>query len=156
MTPVPPLLLAVELSGAGVRPASWRRADSRAEDLFTPGYWVDAASAADCAGLDIEARAEAENLSIRELIIEVTARQQFVDSPAQVAAEIDRYVQEDAADGFILMPHLTPAGLDEFVDKVVPELQDRGNFRTEYTGTTLREHLGLRHPHRADEKVRAS
>ncbi|GGK90694.1 NtaA/DmoA family FMN-dependent monooxygenase [Nocardia jinanensis] len=101
-------------------------------------------------------RAEAENLSIRELIIEVTARQQFVGSPAEVAAEIDRYVQEDAADGFILVPHLTPAGLDEFVDKVVPELQDRGNFRTEYTGATLREHLGLRHPHRADEKVRAS
>jgi FMN-dependent oxidoreductase (nitrilotriacetate monooxygenase family) len=102
------------------------------------------------------ARAEAENLTIRELIIEVTARQQFVGSPAEVAAEIDRYVQEDAADGFILVPHLTPAGLDEFVDKVVPELQDRGTYRTEYTGTTLREHLGLRHPHRADEKVRAS
>ncbi|MGW4066801.1 NtaA/DmoA family FMN-dependent monooxygenase [Nocardia grenadensis] len=102
------------------------------------------------------ARAEAENLTIRELIIEVTARQQFVGSPAEVAAEIDRYVQEDAADGFILVPHLTPAGLDEFVDKVIPELQDRGTYRTEYTGTTLREHLGLRHPHRADEKVRAS
>ncbi|MCX0275013.1 NtaA/DmoA family FMN-dependent monooxygenase [Nocardia zapadnayensis] len=102
------------------------------------------------------ARAEAENLTIRELIIDVTARQQFVGSPAEVAAEIDRYVQEDAADGFILVPHLTPAGLDEFVDTVIPELQDRGTYRTEYTGTTLREHLGLRHPHRADEKVRAS
>ncbi|MGW6334944.1 NtaA/DmoA family FMN-dependent monooxygenase [Nocardia rhamnosiphila] len=102
------------------------------------------------------ARAAAENLTIRELIIEVTARQQFVGSPAEVAAEIDRYVQEDAADGFILVPHLTPAGLDEFVDTVIPELQDRGTYRTEYTGTTLREHLGLRHPHRADEKVRAS
>ncbi|MGA6205720.1 NtaA/DmoA family FMN-dependent monooxygenase [Nocardia testacea] len=102
------------------------------------------------------ARAEAENLTIRELIIEVTARQQFVGSPAEVAAEIDRYVQEDAADGFILVPHLTPAGLDEFVDTVIPELQDRGTYRTEYTGTTLRDHLGLPHPHRADEKVRAS
>lgn len=102
------------------------------------------------------ARAEAENLTIRELIIEVTARQQFVGAPAEVAADIDRYVQEDAADGFILVPHLTPAGLDEFVDTVIPELQDRGTYRTEYTGTTLREHLGLRHPHRADEKARAS
>ncbi|MFQ6227520.1 NtaA/DmoA family FMN-dependent monooxygenase [Nocardia sp. NPDC002869] len=102
------------------------------------------------------ARAEAENLTIRELIIEVTERQQFVGSPAEVAAEIDRYVQEDAADGFILVSHLTPAGLDEFVDTVIPELQDRGTYRTEYTGMTLREHLGLRHPHRADEKVRAS
>ncbi|MBF6333281.1 NtaA/DmoA family FMN-dependent monooxygenase [Nocardia transvalensis] len=102
------------------------------------------------------ARAEAENLSIRELIIEVTARQQFVGSPAEVAAEIDRYVQSDAADGFVLVPHLTPAGLDEFVDKVIPELQERGSFRTEYAGTTLREHLGLRHPHETSEGVRAS
>lgn len=41
------------------------------------------------------------------------------------------------------MPHLTPHGLDEFVDKVVPLLQERGSFRTEYRGHTLREHLGL-------------
>ncbi|ATL65204.1 NtaA/DmoA family FMN-dependent monooxygenase [Nocardia terpenica] len=101
-------------------------------------------------------RAEAENLSIRELIIEVTARQQFVGTPAQVAAEIDRYVQNDAADGFILVPHLTPGGLDDFVEKVVPELQERGSFRTEYTGTTLREHLGVRHPHQSSEGARAS
>ncbi|GGK90710.1 LLM class flavin-dependent oxidoreductase [Nocardia jinanensis] len=53
MTPVPPLLLAVELAGTGVHPASWRRADSRAEDLFTGSYWVDAAAAADRAGLDL-------------------------------------------------------------------------------------------------------
>jgi FMN-dependent oxidoreductase (nitrilotriacetate monooxygenase family) len=89
------------------------------------------------------ARARAENLSIRELIIEVTSRQQFVGTPAQVADEIDRYVQSDACDGFILVPHLTPHGLDEFVDKVVPLLQERGAFRTEYSGRTMREHLGL-------------
>ncbi|MET8779972.1 NtaA/DmoA family FMN-dependent monooxygenase [Nocardia sp. NPDC004654] len=92
------------------------------------------------------AKAEAEKLSIRELIIEVTARQQFVGTPAEVAERIDEYVQTDAADGFILVPHLTPGGLDEFVDRVVPELQERGSFRTEYTGDTLRDHLGLRHP----------
>ncbi|MFX0572974.1 NtaA/DmoA family FMN-dependent monooxygenase [Nocardia nepalensis] len=94
------------------------------------------------------AKAEAGNLSIRELIIEVTARQQFVGTPAAVAEQIDGYVQADASDGFILVPHLTPGGLDEFVDHVVPELQERGSFRTEYTGTTLRDHLGLSHPHR--------
>jgi len=93
------------------------------------------------------AQAEAANLSIRELIIEVTTRQQFIGTPVQVAEQIDHYVQSDAADGFILVPHLTPAGLDEFVDRVVPELQERGSFRTAYTGTTLRDHLGLRHPH---------
>jgi len=88
-------------------------------------------------------RAEAENLSIRELVIAVTSRQQFVGTAAHIADEIDRYVQADACDGFILVPHLTPHGLDDFVDQVVPLLQERGAFRTEYGGHTLREHLGL-------------
>lgn len=89
------------------------------------------------------ARAEAENLSTRELIIEVTGRQNFVGSPATVAEQINTLVQEDAGDGFILVPHVTPAGLDPFVDTVVPLLQERGVFRADYTGTTLRDHLGL-------------
>ena len=87
--------------------------------------------------------ATAKNLSIRELVIEVTNRQQFVGTPEQVAAEIDLHVQSDACDGFILVPHLTPRGLDAFVDGVVPLLQERGSFRGQYTGFTLREHLGL-------------
>ena len=49
-----------------------------------------------------------------------------------------------ASDGFILVPHNTPGGLDEFADTVVPLLQERGSVRVEYEGTTLREHLGLR------------
>jgi alkanesulfonate monooxygenase SsuD/methylene tetrahydromethanopterin reductase-like flavin-dependent oxidoreductase (luciferase family) len=88
-------------------------------------------------------RAEADNLSIRELVIAVTNRQQFVGTAAQVADEIDLHVQSDACDGFILVPHLTPHGLDEFVDTVVPLLQERGTFRTGYSGVTLRDHLGL-------------
>jgi FMN-dependent oxidoreductase (nitrilotriacetate monooxygenase family) len=88
-------------------------------------------------------RAAAENLSIRELIVEVTGRQAFVGSPATVAATINDFVQQDASDGFILVPHITPGGLDGFADTVVPLLQERGVFRTEYEGTTLREHLGL-------------
>jgi alkanesulfonate monooxygenase SsuD/methylene tetrahydromethanopterin reductase-like flavin-dependent oxidoreductase (luciferase family) len=88
-------------------------------------------------------KAAAGNLSIRDLIIEVTGRQSFVGSPATVADTIDRLVQADAADGFVLVPHITPGGLDEFVDSVVPRLQERGSFRTDYEGTTLREHLGL-------------
>lgn len=87
--------------------------------------------------------AEAKNLSTRDLIIEVTGRQTFIGSPATVAAAIDDLVQADASDGFILVPHVTPGGLDEFADKVVPLLQERGSFRTEYTGTTLRAHLGI-------------
>ena len=50
----------------------------------------------------------------------------------------------DAADGFILVPHVTPGGLDEFADTVVPLLQERGVFRADYTGPTLRDHLGIR------------
>jgi FMN-dependent oxidoreductase (nitrilotriacetate monooxygenase family) len=87
--------------------------------------------------------AEAKKLSIRDLIIEVTGRQSFIGTPAQVAEQINTFVQTEAADGFILVPHLVPTGLDEFVDKVVPLLQERGVFRTEYETTTLREHLGL-------------
>jgi FMN-dependent oxidoreductase (nitrilotriacetate monooxygenase family) len=90
------------------------------------------------------ALAEAKNLSLRELVIEVTGRQSFIGTPAAVADAMDEFVQTDASDGFVLVPHITPGGLDEFADKVVPLLQDRGSFRTEYEGTTLREHLGLR------------
>ena len=87
--------------------------------------------------------AEAEHLTTREVIIEVTGRQNFVGTPAGVAAALDEFVQADASDGFVLVPHITPGGLDEFADTVVPLLQERGAFRTEYEGTTLREHLGL-------------
>lgn len=118
--------LALEAAGTGAHPASWRRAGSRAEDLFTGRH----------------------RTSIRELIIGVTARQQFVGTPAAIAERIDAYVQSDAADSSILVPHLTPYGLDESVDRVVPERQERGSFRTEYAGTTLRDLLGPRHPHR--------
>jgi alkanesulfonate monooxygenase SsuD/methylene tetrahydromethanopterin reductase-like flavin-dependent oxidoreductase (luciferase family) len=88
--------------------------------------------------------AERKNYSIRELIIEVTGRQNFIGSPRTIADSIDELVQQDAADGFILVPHITPDGLGPFAEQVVPLLQEKGVFRTEYEGTTLREHLGLR------------
>jgi len=89
------------------------------------------------------ALAEAKKLSLREVVIETTSRQNFIGTPASVAAEMDEFVQTDASDGFVLVPHITPGGLDDFADSVVPLLQERGSFRAEYTGTTLREHLGL-------------
>ncbi|GAA3224097.1 NtaA/DmoA family FMN-dependent monooxygenase [Oerskovia jenensis] len=91
-------------------------------------------------------KAAANGWSIRDLVIEVSGRGGFVGTAQQVADDIDRHVQEDASDGFILVPHLTPAGLDDVFDQVVPLLQERGSFRTEYTGTTLRDHLGLARP----------
>jgi FMN-dependent oxidoreductase (nitrilotriacetate monooxygenase family) len=88
--------------------------------------------------------AEAEKLSIRDLIIRLTANHTFVGTPDQVAADIDRYVQERATDGFTVVGHLTPHGLDEFTDKVIPLLQERGTYRTSYEdGATLRETLGV-------------
>lgn len=100
----------------------------------------------------LRARAEAENLSLRELVVAETADHTFVGTAEHIAAEIDRYVQQRASDGFVLVPHLTPGGLDDFVDQVVPLLQERGVFRTEYPvdpktgGTTLRTTLGLPAP----------
>ena len=88
--------------------------------------------------------AEDKKLSIRDLVIEVTGRQNFIGTPSHVAAEIIRYVQDGACDGFIMVPHLIPAGLDEFVAKVVPLLQERGVLRAAYEpGATLRENMGL-------------
>lgn len=89
---------------------------------------------------------EAKGLSLRQTVIETTTRQSFIGSPRTVAAELTAFVDERAADGFILVPHLTPSGLDDFVDRVVPLLQESGAFRSEYTGSTLRSHLGLPEP----------
>jgi FMN-dependent oxidoreductase (nitrilotriacetate monooxygenase family) len=87
--------------------------------------------------------AEAKHLSIRDLMIEVTTRASFIGTPATVATQIDAFVQADACDGFVLVPHITPGGFDEFADTVIPRLQEIGHYRREYEGTTLRDHLGL-------------
>jgi alkanesulfonate monooxygenase SsuD/methylene tetrahydromethanopterin reductase-like flavin-dependent oxidoreductase (luciferase family) len=92
---------------------------------------------------DWRQRAESRNLSIRDLVIEVTGRQTFIGTPTQVADAVDDFVQSDAADGVILIPHLTPTGIDDFVERVVPLLQERGAVRAGYETRTLREHLGL-------------
>jgi alkanesulfonate monooxygenase SsuD/methylene tetrahydromethanopterin reductase-like flavin-dependent oxidoreductase (luciferase family) len=97
------------------------------------------------------ALAQEKDLSIRELAIEVTAPQSFIGTPQTVADQINEFVQTDAADGFIFVPHLTPSGLDDLVDKVVPLLQEKGVFRTDYTGPTLRDHLGLAAPRTQEE-----
>lgn len=89
------------------------------------------------------AQAEANGWSLRQTVINQQNRQTFVGSPTTVAEAVNRHVQENAADGFVLVPHLTPSGLDDFVDRVVPLLRERGVFRSEYAGTTLRDHLGL-------------
>ncbi|WP_438295437.1 NtaA/DmoA family FMN-dependent monooxygenase [Streptomyces sp. HUAS TT7] len=100
--------------------------------------------------------AAANKWSIRDLVIETGNRQTFVGSPATVARTINDFVQADASDGFILVPHITPGGLDSFADQVVPLLQEQGVYRTEYEGATLRDHLGLAHPDHRHDARRAS
>lgn len=94
------------------------------------------------------ALAEEKGLSIRGVAAEVSARADFIGTPEQVADALDAFIQNDGADGVVLGGHVTPGGIDEFVDKVVPLLQERGSLRTEYTGSTLRENLGLPVPER--------
>jgi len=70
----------------------------------------------------------------------------FVGSPTTIADQMEQWLVERGSDGFnVMFPHI-PHGLIDFCDKVVPELQRRGIFRREYTGTTLRDHLGLVRP----------
>ncbi|MBW7473368.1 LLM class flavin-dependent oxidoreductase [Paenibacillus oenotherae] len=93
--------------------------------------------------------ARREGLTIRQLMFRTAASRghySFTGTPVQIADELERWFVNGAADGFNLMPSSLPAGLEDFVDKVVPELQNRGLFRKEYSGCTLREHYGLKRP----------
>ncbi|WP_045837861.1 LLM class flavin-dependent oxidoreductase [Hyphomicrobium sp. 99] len=92
--------------------------------------------------------ARTKNLTIRQLAQKAGsyAGLAFVGTPASIADEMEKWLETRASDGFNVMFPWLPGGLDDFVDRVVPELQRRGIFRREYEGTTLREHLGLRRP----------
>jgi len=93
--------------------------------------------------------ARREKLTIRQLIERLAGgrgHRVFAGTPEQIADQIELWFAGGAADGFNIMPPTLPGGLTDFVDLVVPELQRRGLFRTEYTGTTLREHYGLARP----------
>ncbi|MEV4278446.1 LLM class flavin-dependent oxidoreductase [Actinoplanes xinjiangensis] len=93
--------------------------------------------------------ARRENLTVRQLIGRLgggRGHRTFAGTPEQVADTIEEWADNGAADGFNIMPAVLPSGLVAFVDKVVPILQERGRFRTEYEGATLREHYGLPRP----------
>src|SRR5271156_920088 len=70
----------------------------------------------------------------------------FVGTPQTIADQMEQWLTTFGCDGFNIMFPFLPAGLDDFVDKVVPELQRRGIYRKEYEGKTLRENLGLPRP----------
>lgn len=93
--------------------------------------------------------ARRENLTIRQFLNRAAGGHghvTFTGSYIQVADFIETWIRERGADGFNLLPHVAPKSLKQFIDKVIPELQNRGLFRTEYEGTTLRENLGLARP----------
>ena len=78
---------------------------------------------------------------------------QLVGTPTQVADQLEMIFQAQACDGFVISPAYLPGAFEEFVKFVVPELQRRGIFRTEYTGKTLREHFGLKYPENTFAKL---
>ncbi|MBR0642610.1 LLM class flavin-dependent oxidoreductase [Plastoroseomonas hellenica] len=92
--------------------------------------------------------AEREGLTVRQLAQRLGgyAGLSMVGTPQSIADEMEQWLEGRGSDGFNIMFPYLPAGLDEFVDKVVPELQRRGLFRREYEGRTLRDHLGLPRP----------
>ena len=95
-------------------------------------------------------RAQREGLSIRQLYSEYAVGEGFrlIGTASQIADGMEEWLDGGAADGFNITPTHLPAGIDDFVDAVVPELQRRGRFRAAYSGTTLRDHLRLP-PHRS-------
>jgi alkanesulfonate monooxygenase len=92
--------------------------------------------------------AKRDNLTVRQLaqIAGSYGGLTFIGTPATIADEMEQWLFEEGCDGFNIMFPYVPEGLDDFVDKVVPELQRRGLFRREYEGKTLRENLGLPRP----------
>ncbi|MGA6204424.1 NtaA/DmoA family FMN-dependent monooxygenase [Nocardia testacea] len=112
--------------------------DAPIEDLVVPGTQ----------GLFEVARrlSAAENLTLRDigkLYAQGVLLPQFVGTAEQIADQVEAGFTGGEADGYILSAAQAPGTFHDFVDLVVPELQRRGLFRTEYTGTTLRDHLGL-------------
>jgi alkanesulfonate monooxygenase len=89
-----------------------------------------------------------ENLTVRQLAQRLGGYSglAFVGTPQTIADGMQEWLDAEGSDGFNVMFPYLPAGLDDFVQKVVPELQRRGIFRTEYEGPTLRENLGLPRP----------
>lgn len=123
-------------------PASYALDDTLPENLPEPlngvGRWRQ-----------MVALARRENLTIRELILRfgtVQGHKIIVGTATDIADQIEHWFLNYAADGFNLKPALVPEDLDAFVDEVVPLLQQRGIFRKDYEGDTLRENLGLKRP----------
>ncbi len=92
---------------------------------------------------------ETEQPTLRQLLGRLAAgggHCTMVGTPEQIADQMEHWFCNDGADGFNLMPPSLPGGIEDFVEQVVPLLQQRGLFRRDYEGTTLRDHLKLARP----------
>jgi len=101
--------------------------------------------------------AKQEQLTIRQLYERYAGSRgsySVVGTAEHIADEMEEWLTTEAADGFIIQASYLPGGFEDFVNLVIPELQRRGLFRTEYTGRTLREHLGLHRPENRYTKQR--
>ena len=88
-----------------------------------------------------------ENPTLRQLYLRYErGRKTIKGTPGQIADVMEQWFSMGAADGFMMQFATLPDGLQDFVTLVVPELQRRGLFRTDYAGATLRDHLGLARP----------
>jgi N-acetyl-S-(2-succino)cysteine monooxygenase len=102
--------------------------------------------------------ARREKMTLRDLYnITAAARGHWVvcGTAHKIADVFEEWFTSAMADGFVIMPAYFPGAFDDFVDGVVPELQRRGLFRREYSGTTLRDHLGLARPERTAQRKSA-
>lgn len=122
--------------------------DASAFDLDAKLPEIPESNASKSARDRIVATARRENLTVRQLAERAGSYSgaAIVGTPESIADEMQQWLESDACDGFNLMFPFVPQGIDDFVDRVVPELQRRGIFRREYEGTTLRENLGLPRP----------
>lgn len=122
--------------------------DASTFDLDAPLPEIPETNASKSARDRVLAYARANNATVRQLAAMVGAYSgpTFMGTPTAVADEMQHWLESDACDGFTIQFPTVPAGLDEFVDQLVPELQRRGILRREYEGRTLRENLGLARP----------
>ena len=122
--------------------------DASGFDLDGPLPEIPESNASETSRQRVIERARRGNLTVRQLaqIAGGYGGLAFTGTPATIADQMEEWLVGEGSDGFNIMFPYVPGGLDDFVDRVVPELQRRGLFRREYEGTTLRENLGLPRP----------
>jgi alkanesulfonate monooxygenase len=136
--------------GLGTLAHHWPAEDLATWDLDAPPpYYPEAPPGRNSRQHVVLELAKRERLTVRQLyeyLAGARGHWVVVGTPQKIADDIQNWFENEAADGFNIMPPVLPEGLDTFIDLVIPELQRRGLFRSAYEGRTLRENLGLKRP----------